>query len=406
MTGRPLRAIDPVADALDRWLRHNRDRLVEIRRDLHAHPELSGDEHRTTRVVTELVGGAGYRCRPMTVGTGMIADVSEPSAAPDSLIAIRSDIDALAMHDMKDVSYRSRVDGVSHACGHDVHTTVGIGTALFLAEHPSLARHRMRFIFQPAEERVPGGALDVLADGGLDGASAVIGLHCEPKLDAGWFGLRSGSITSAADMLTITIGGPGGHTARPELTVDTVDLAARVVRELPRLVSDATVDADVKLVFGAIHGGDAGNVIPTSVMLRASVRTPSLEAWEQLESNVRTSVDAILASSGADVSIDYVRGVPPTVNDAGVVSMIRDVAHRVVGADHIIEAEQSWGGDDFAWLTREVPGAYVRLGVHTPGGPRLDLHAGHFDVNEEAIGVGVRLLVGLACSPSSILGQS
>jgi amidohydrolase len=206
--------------------------------------------------------------------------------------------------------------------------------------------------------------------------------------------------------VTITIRGPGGHTARPEMTVDTISLAARIVSEVPSLVSAATIGADVKLVFGAIHGGDAGNVIPTSVLLRASVRTPSLDAWEQLETTLRASVDAVVASSGADVAIDYVRGVPPTVNHAGVVAMLREAAFEVVGADNIVEAEQSWGGDDFAWLAREVPGAYVRLGVHTPGGPRLDLHAGQFDVSEDAIAVGVRLLATVACSSLSIVGPS
>ena len=157
---------------------------------------------------------------------------------------------------------------------------------------------------------------------------------------------------------------------------------------------------------GRGEGGDAANVIPTSVLLRASVRTPSLEAWEQLEANLRASVDAVVAPTGADVSIDYVRGVPPTINDPGVVSLLRAAASDVVGVDNVVEAEQSWGGDDFAWLTRQVPGAYIRLGVHTPGGPQLDLHAGQFDVNEEAIDVGVRLLVAVACSPLSIVGPS
>ena len=326
MSVRPDGGTDPLAAALDRWLGEHVDRLVAIRRDLHAHPELSGDEHRTTRVVTDLVGAAGYLCRPMSTGTGMIADAAAGAtgaAADAPLIAVRSDLDALAMHDLKNVPYRSTVDGVSHACGHDVHTTIGVGAALFLADHPELARHRMRFIFQPAEERVPGGALDVLADGGLDGATSVIGLHCAPKLDVGQVGLRSGSITSAADMVTITLRGPGGHTARPELTVDTVGLAALVVTEVPRLVSAAITAADVKLVFGAIHGGDAANVIPTSVQLRASVRTPSLDAWETLEASVRAAVGSVVESSGADVAIDYVRGVPPTVNDPSVVAMSR-----------------------------------------------------------------------------------
>lgn len=401
MSGGRAGTSDSPARTLDRWLAIHGERLVAIRRDLHAHPELSGDEHRTTRVVAELMHGAGYDCRVMSTGTGLIAD--SPERCDDlgrspALIVVRSDLDALAMHDLKAVPYRSTVDGVSHACGHDVHTTVGLGAALFLADHPELLQKRMRFVFQPAEERVPGGALDVLADGGLDDATTVIGLHCEPKMDVGCVGLRSGSITSAADMITITLRGPGGHTARPELTVDTIGLAARLITEVPPIVSASTTGADVKLVFGAVHGGDAANVIPTSVQLRASVRTPDLDAWETLEASVRDAVDGVVESSDADVEIDYVRGVPPTVNDAAVVEMLRAAATDVVGDAGVLDAEQSWGGDDFAWLTREVPGAYVRLGVHDPDGPQLDLHAGQFDVDERAIDVGVRLLVTAACT--------
>ena len=406
MTGRPVDATTSLNDQLDHWLDENRDRLVQIRRDLHSHPELSGDEHRTTRLLTDLAEQSGYTCRTMSVGTGLIADVTASSGMPASLIAIRSDIDALAMQDLKDVEYRSTVSGVSHACGHDVHTTIGLGVAMFLSDHPDLARHRVRFIFQPAEERVPGGALDVLADGGLDDVSTVIGLHCDPKLEVGRVGLRSGSITSAADMLTITLRGPGGHTARPELTVDTIALAARVVTEVPLIVSEATSGAEVKLVFGAVHGGDAANVIPTSVELRASVRTPSLAAWETLQGIVRSAVDEVTAPSGADITIDYVRGVPPTVNDPSVIAMLRQAALEVLGPDGVTGTPQSWGGDDFAWLTREVRGAYVRLGVHDPGGPLLDLHAGQFDVDEGAIDIGVRLLVAAACTTIEADGGS
>lgn len=406
MSTEPDAGTDSVTVALDRWLDEHLDRLISLRQDLHAHPELSGDEHRTTRIVTELLAGAGYACRPISTGTGLIADEAEgrtSAASPTPLLALRSDLDALAMLDLKDVPYRSTVDGVSHACGHDAHTAIGVGVALFLADHPGLAHHRMRYLFQPAEERVPGGALDVLADGGLDGVSAVLGLHCEPKLDVGRIGLRSGSITSAADMVTIVLRGPGGHTARPELTVDTVGLAARVVSEVPALVSAATRDADVKLVFGAIHGGDAANAIPTSVELRATVRTPSLVAWETLEPTVRRAVDEVAAPSGAAVDIAYTRGVPPTVNDAAVVAALRAAAGSVVGSEQIVEAEQSWGGDDFAWLSREVPGAYIRLGVHRRDSARLDLHAGQFDIDERAIEVGIRFLVTVACSTIPLL---
>ena len=400
MTDRP--ATDPadVAELARAWCAEHDDRLVALRRDLHAHPEPSGEERRTTDLVATLLGEAGYVVRRLTSGTGLVAD--SPWPAHGARLAIRADLDALAMHDRKDVAYRSTVDGVAHACGHDVHTTIGLGTALFFADHPEAAGGPLRFLFQPAEERVPGGALDVLADGGLDGVGAIVGLHCEPKLDRGTVGLRAGAITSAADMVRIVVAGPGGHTARPELTVDTVSLAARLVVELPGLVADelARIDpaaADVKLVVGAIHGGDAANVVPTSCELRASVRTPSPDAWERLEGAVRSAVGRVVDGSGATVTIEHVHGVPPTVNDAGVVERIRRALGTIEGAE-VVEAERSWGGDDFAWYTREVPGAYVRLGTHDPtsGAARLDLHAGLFDVDERAIGLGTRLMIAVA----------
>jgi len=376
------------------WTDERHRQLVQIRRDLHAHPELSGQEFRTTNVVERLLVDAGYSVRRMSVGTGLIAD--SPGASGQRR-AVRADLDALAMHDQKSVEYRSTVDGVAHACGHDVHTTAALGAALFFAEHPDLAPTPLRFIFQPAEERVPGGALDVLADDGLVDVESIIGLHCEPKLDCGTIGLRSGAITSAADMITIELAGPGGHTARPELTVDLVSIGARLVLEVPELVADelsrsGVETPDVKLVFGAIIAGDAANVIPTTCRLRASVRTPSIDAWERLEKVVVASIDRVLQGTDATRTIEYVHGVPPTVNDPAVIETVRGAA-EALGDVAIVEAPQSWGGDDFAWLTREVAGAYIRLGVHTEGTTRLDLHAGLFDVDEQSIAVGARLLI-------------
>jgi amidohydrolase len=382
------------SEVVRRWVDTHQEQLVTFRRDLHAHPELSGQEFRTTNVVEHTLIGAGYDVRRLTVGTGLIADMPGGAGARR---AIRADLDALAMHDQKSVSYRSTIDGVAHACGHDVHTTAAIGAALFFADHRDLAPGPLRFIFQPAEERVPGGALDVLADDGLVDVSSVIGLHCEPKLDCGTIGLRAGAITSAADMITIDLSGPGGHTARPELTVDLVSIGARLVTDVPALVAAELVrnghdDGVVKLVFGAIHAGDAANVIPTDCRLKASVRTPSLEVWENLEKIVTVAVDGVLDGTGAARTIEYVHGVPPTVNDPEVIERLRHAA-AAMGDVTIVEPLQSWGGDDFAWLTREVPGAYVRLGVHAAGTTRLDLHAGLFDVDERAISVGVQLLI-------------
>jgi amidohydrolase len=302
------------------------------------------------------------------------------------------------MADEKDVAYRSQVAGVSHACGHDVHTTIVLGTALYFARHRDLLAGPVRFIFQPAEERVPGGALDVIADDGLGGVGAIVGLHCEPKLDVGTIGLKHGPISSAADMAVITLSGPGGHTARPELTVDLISLAAVIVNELPGRVAARVADLDaddgdlVKLVFGAIHAGDAANVIPTQCIVKASIRTPSLPVWDALPLVVEQELRALVDATGAMLHLDYTHGVPPVVNDVAVTDIVGAAAATVVGERSVALVQQSWGGDDFAWFTREVPGTYVRLGVRDPGGPTLDLHAGLFDVDEQAIEIGVRLL--------------
>lgn len=319
-----------------------------------------------------------------------------PVRWPGASWPYRADLDALGMHDEKDVPYRSQVPGVSHACGHDVHTTVMLGAALYFAHHADELPGRLRMIFQPAEERVPGGALDAIADNALHGVDGIIGVHCDPKVDVGRIGLKAGPITSAADIARILLTGPGGHTARPEETVDMVTLAGRIVSELPHNVASALGGPEnVKLVFGAIHAGDAANVIPTNCELRASVRTPSVHVWERMSDVVRDELEKLLAGTDAGWELDYTHGVPPLVNAEVVTDIVRRAATAEFGTDAVTPAVQSWGGDDFAWFTREVPGTYIRLGVHNfeAGGPRLDLHAGRFDVDERAIAVGVRTVV-------------
>jgi amidohydrolase len=384
----------PAERPIDDWLGEHTEGLVAIRRNLHAHPELSGLEHATTELIAERLQLAGLAPRRLRSGTGLVCDLGDGAR-----LALRADIDALGMHDEKDVPYRSQVPGVSHACGHDAHTAIVLGVALYYAHHLDELPGALRFIFQPAEERVPGGALDVIDDGGLDGIDAVVGLHCDPKLDVGQIGLRSGAISSAADMALIRLGGPGGHTARPEQTIDMIALAAEVVRELPVALGAAVGDPEhVKVVFGSIHAGDAANVVPAHCEMKASVRTPLDEIWETLPVLFEKALTQVLAESGAEFELDYTHGVPPVVNESGMTELVRRAAGPELGRDAITAAVQSWGGDDFSWYTRAVPGSYVRLGVHDPSSdePRLDLHAGRFDLDEGAIPVGVRLLVAIA----------
>ncbi len=382
------------AAPVERWLDANGAGLVAVRRHLHAHPELSGEEHETTRFVADRLVAVGLEPRVLRSGTGLLCDIGS-GAGP--VIALRADIDALAMQDEKQTAPRSTRDGIAHACGHDVHTTVVLGAGLHLAGSHRDGDPRIRLVFQPAEERVPGGALDVIADGGLDDVAVIYGLHCEPKIPTGSVGLRVGAITSATDALEIELTGPGGHTARPELTLDLVDLAARIVTHLPDAVRrHVGADAPIKLVFGAIHAGDAANVIPARATLRAAVRTTSEPVWTMLPGAVEDALAELVRDDRVTISVRHVRGVPPVVNDPEAIATAERSVSRMLGAEAVVPAPQSWGGDDFAWYTQQVPGAYLRLGTHDPSrGPMLDLHAGRFDVDERAIGIGVRLLVGI-----------
>ncbi|UDY36905.1 amidohydrolase [Dermatobacter hominis] len=385
------------ADALGALVAARTDELVALRRHLHAHPEPSGQEHDTTTLLVERLEVAGLSPVVLPSGTGLVCDVGPGDGPPT--VAVRGDIDALSMQDDKDVPYRSRRDGVAHACGHDVHTviTLGAGLALDEALRADAASggppRRVRLVFEPSEERVPGGAVEVVASGALDGIDAIFGLHCDPKLDAGLLGVRVGPLTSASDLVEIHLSGPGGHTARPHLTVDLVDVAARVVRELPTRVVELAGDPDLLLVFGAIAAGDAPNVIPTRAELRGSLRTPDREVWQRAADLLRDALAHVVGPTGAAWDLDHRRGVPPVVNRPRETELLAAAGAAVLGPGGVVTSPRSAGGDSFSWYLERTGGSYGRLGTHPPGlAERLDLHAGTFDVDESVIPIGAEVL--------------
>jgi amidohydrolase len=372
----------------------NEQRLITLRRDLHAHPELGRNEFRTTELVADSLSAAGLESRVLPEGTGLVCDVGDQP--PE--VALRADLDALPIPDTKDVVYRSTVDGVAHACGHDVHTTVVLGAGLALAELASRGELPcgVRLVFQPAEEIIPGGALDVIRAGALEGIRQMYAVHCDPSIEAGTVGLKTGPITAASDLLEVRLSGPGGHTARPHLTVDLVAALGAVVSAAPGLLARrADPRSGTTLVWGQVNAGTVANVIPQSGVLRGTVRTLSRATWDALPPLVDEVVRAVLAPYGVTVDISHVRGVPPVVNDPTCVEGLADAASRIPGAG-LGEAVQSLGGEDFAWYLDHVPGALARLGVRPPGGAALyDLHQSSFDVDERCIGIGVSLLAGV-----------
>ncbi|MDT0400741.1 MULTISPECIES: M20 family metallopeptidase [Streptomyces] len=380
-----------------------RAELVAFRRDLHMHPELGHQEFRTTAAIKERLERAGLRPRVLSGGTGLICDIgTDGEAGTDAaLLALRADIDALPIPDMKaDCAYRSTVPDRAHACGHDVHTTVVLGAGLVLAElhRQGLLPRPVRLVFQPAEEVLPGGANEVIEDGGLDGVGRILAVHCDPRVDAGRIGLRQGPITSACDRLEIALDGPGGHTARPHLTTDLVTAAARVVTDVPALVG-RRVDSrsGLAVTWGRVESGHAPNVIPQHAELSGTVRCLDLETWRQAPDVVVAAIDEVANLHRAKSEITYVRGVPPVVNEAGATELLRDAMTARRGADAVEGTEQSLGGEDFSWYLERVPGAMARLGVRPPGERTVrDLHQGNFDVDEHAITVGVELFTAAA----------
>ncbi|MGE5290460.1 MAG: amidohydrolase, partial [Micromonosporaceae bacterium] len=383
--------------ALEKFLADYSDELIGLRRDLHAHPELGYHEHRTTRLISSRLAGAGLRPAVLPKGTGLIADVGVTDGqAAGPVIALRADLDALPVTDEKNVPYRSTVPNVCHACGHDVHTTILLGTGLYLARLAALGElpGRVRLIFQPAEE-APGGALDVLAAGGISSVDRVFALHCDPRLDVGKVGLRAGPITAACDKILVRLAGPGGHTARPHLTADLVYALGKIITELPAALS-RRVDprSSLSLVWGKVSAGSAANAIPDDGTAEGTVRCLDDEAWHAAPDLLKALIDSVASAYGVFAELSYQRNVPPAVNEAASVQILAEATAQGFGAEAVVTAPQSLGGEDFAWFLESIPGALARLGTRRAGGGEdLDLHQGTFDIDEQAIGIGVKLMV-------------
>ncbi len=387
---------------LDDALRRHKDTLIDLRRDLHAHPELSWAEERTTTTVVELLSQAGLRVRRLPK-TGLVAEVG-PEEGP--VVALRADLDALPVDDTTSDSWKSRTPGVAHACGHDVHTAALVGAGLALASAAS--DQRVRLIFQPAEEVMPGGALDAIEDGVLEDTVSIFGLHCDPGLDVGVIGLREGPLTGAADSIQVVISGVGGHTSRPHLTQDLTFALGKLITELPAVLSRRLDPrAGVSLVWGQVQAGSAHNIIPSTGRAAGTIRMLDAVAWVDAEPLIRESIDQLLAPYGVESHVRYVRGVPPVVNEHRATAHLGAVVDQMLGEDQRVPIAQSLGGEDFAWYLESVPGAMARLGTRTPGGPTFDLHQGNLRIDERALSIGARLLTRAAvCVPDEPHGTA
>ncbi len=368
-------------DHLDKLVEDIAPEAVELRRALHRHPEASHEEHQTTALIATSLDEHGIDYHTRDPNTGLWLDLGGEVA-----VAFRADLDALPIQEPEGRVPRSENQGWMHACGHDAHAAIAFGMTLAL-ERLGLPIG-VRVLFQPAEESFPGGAIEMVEEGLVDGLKGILAFHVDPTLETGRVGSRIGPITASADKLTVVLDGPGGHTARPHQTVDLVADAARLVHELPGVMR-RTVDArsPLTIAFGSVHGGKSGNVIPTRVELQGTVRTLDRNLWEVLPTLLEEAILNLMSLSGAECTVEYQQAIPPVVNDGPVVQAATAGITGLLGSDAVVPTEQSMGGEDFANYLGVIPGALVRLGSSGSG---ADLHSPGFELDEAAIGFGIR----------------
>lgn len=380
---------------LDEAVDRQYDSLVAVRRHLHAHPEPSGHEQETTKFLAEQAAAAGLQVQLGPEARGLMADLENPRC--DQRVALRADIDALLIGDAKQVEYRSQVPGVMHACGHDGHAAIVLGACRALAEQcreGSLpAPVALRAIFQPAEETCQG-AMEMLGAGAVEGVGAIFGLHVDPTRPLGEIGIRSGVLTANCDELIVMIRGRGGHAARPHLTVDPIAAAVKLVSAIYQNMPRAQDSQDATVVsITEIHGGDTANSIPDCVRLRGTVRTLCREVRQASMDHLRRLAAGVQQITGADIDVQFGAGSPSVLNDPQLTDMLARAAALVVGQDGVAAIPRpSMGSEDFAFYLEHVPGAMMRLGCASPRCGQAGLHSPSFDLDEESLRIGAKVL--------------
>ena len=365
-------------------------RLIEIRRHIHAHPELSGQEDQTAAFIAGVLSSSGLHVQEGIGKTGVIGEL-QGAGQDDRLLAIRTDMDALPIQECTGLEYASHAEGVMHACGHDVHTTVGLGTAMVLSQLTEELGGKVRFLFQPAEE-IAQGASWMVKDGAMVNVCGVLGVHVFPSIPAGCIGVRYGALTAAADDLEIIIIGESGHGARPHEAIDAIWIAAQVITALQQAISRTQNPLrPVVLSIGKINGGRAKNIIADKVELLGTVRSLHPETRAHLPKWIEKIVAHVCHSFGASYQVNYRQGVPSVQNDYALTQLLQSAAEEAWSSDRVqVLSEPSLGAEDFSVFLEHAPGSMFRLGVgYTNRITNHPLHHPEFEVDESAIITGV-----------------
>ena len=368
------------------------DWIIDIRRELHKHPELMYEEVKTSALVRRELDKLGIQYQSPIAETGVLASIGNGKGPS---VALRADMDALPIHEETDVPFRSEVDGKMHACGHDCHTAMLLGAARILKSKENDFNGTIKFLFQPAEEGGAGGKL-MRDEGALENPDVerIFGLHVWPQMPTGQIGSREGTFLAATSFLDLTIKGVGGHAAVPHLTKDPVLTSAQIITNLQSIISRELDPLDSGVVsISAIHAGQAANVIPSEVKILGTIRSLTMEGLKKLQNRVKEICESVAKAHECKAIIDYPgNDYPPTVNDGEMWQFAKNIGSEMLGKENVSELDAVMGGEDFAYYTEKVKGCFVVLGMNNPDiDATYSVHHPMFKADEDALHIGTAL---------------
>ena len=380
------------------------EEVVDARRHLHANPELSYQEYNTAKFVSEKLRAFGIQVKEGVATTGLVAEIRGKNPEKKS-IALRADMDALPIQESTDLPYKSKVPGVMHACGHDVHTASLLGTARILNEIRNNFEGTVRMLFQPGEEKTPGGASYMIRDGALKNPqpSGIIGQHVFPLLPVGKIGFREGMYMASCDEIYLRVLGKGGHAAAPDLAIDPILIASHIIIALQQVISrNASPKQPTVLSFGNIIGKGATNIIPNEVNIAGTFRAMN-EDWRAAAlQKIRKMAESIAEGMGGKCEVEISKGYPYLENNPELTRRIRRAAEAYVGYENVVDLDITLGAEDFSYYSQVIPASFYRLGTSNPSkGITSYVHTPSFNIDEDALGIGPGLMAWMAVTELS-----
>ena len=380
-------------EAIDKRINELKDEVIELRRDIHMHPETAFEEFRTSELVYDYLSRLNLDVKKGINKTGVVADLTVPNAKKN--ILFRADMDALPIQEENDVPYRSKIDGKMHACGHDAHTAILLTTAKVLSEFRDHLKVNVRFVFQPSEERDPGGALGMIESGVLDSPKIdyAFALHVSGFFKTNLVLINDSIMTAEADSFKIFVHGSGGHGAYPHKAIDPILISANIIIALQSIISREVDPLEPAVIsFGKVSSGDVFNVIPETAEMQGTVRTLKHEVAEFIKGRIETISSNVAETLRGSASVEYNFGYPPTINSKDAANILRNVAKTVVGNDNVVDSPISMGGEDMAYFLQKVKGAFYWLGAtNEEKGIHYPNHSPKFDIDENVLTTGVKL---------------